>query len=165
MAPLPLILWRSPFLVATSRILWSGSMAMMKSNGDTGSPCRRPCPCLIGSPAIPLRMILEEKLRRAAIKSLNLLGDPRRWRRSSKYSHFTESKALRMSSLKRRDGVFLLCRRRARLRTYKKLPSMLLVLMKALWALETRFFMCGPSLMDSTFAIIFAIAWMRLMGL
>ena len=73
-APLPRILWRSPFLVATSRILWSGSMAMMKRNGEMGSPCRRPFPCLMGHPAIPLRMILEdEELRRAATQSLNLL--------------------------------------------------------------------------------------------
>ena len=53
----------------------------------------------------------------------------------------------------------------AKLRTHMKLSCMLLVLMKALWALETSLFMCGARRRDSTFVRILAIAWIRLMGL
>lgn len=85
-------------------------------------PCRRPRPCLMGGPATPFKSILEEeKQRRAAIQSLNLLRNPLHWRRSRIYSHLTESKAFRMSSLKRRDRVLRLWSRQARFQTYMKL--------------------------------------------
>ena len=70
-----------------------------------------------------------------------------------------------MSSLKRSVGVRDLWRRLAKFLTYKKLSWMLLVFMKALWALETSLFMCGASLVAIILVISLAIAWMRLMGL
>lgn len=42
---------------------------------------------------------------------------------------------------------------------------MLLFLMKALWAMEAREFMNGAKRMANILAIIFAIAWIKLMGL
>lgn len=42
---------------------------------------------------------------------------------------------------------------------------MLLLLMKALWALETREFIKGDKWMTNILAIIFAMAWIKLMGL
>jgi hypothetical protein len=75
-----------------------------------------------------------------------------------------ESKALRMSRLKRRAGIFALLNLVARFFTYKKLSWMLLFLMKALWALETSPFMNGAKRSASNFAIILAIACMRLIG-
>ena len=61
---------------------------------------------MIGGPGTPFRMILEEEVQRsAAIQLRNLHGNPRRRRRSSTYSHLTESNAFRMSSLNRSDGV------------------------------------------------------------
>ena len=42
---------------------------------------------------------------------------------------------------------------------------MLLLLMNALWQLETREFKWGANLLASIFEKIFAMLWMRLMGL
>lgn len=98
---------------------------------------------------------------RAAIQSQNLLRKPLLWRMSNMYSQRTESKAFRMSSLKRRERVLFLWSGRARFLTYIKLSWILLFLMKALWELETVAFMCGESLTAS----ILAMAWIRLIGL
>jgi hypothetical protein len=52
----------TPLSAASWRILWSGSIANMKSMGDIGSPCRSPCSCLIGQPRPPFRRILDEEV-------------------------------------------------------------------------------------------------------
>jgi hypothetical protein len=60
---------------------------------------------------------------------------------SKMYSHLTESKSFRMSSLKSSTGIFSLLNLVARFLTYKKLSWMLRFFMKALWAFEISSFM------------------------
>lgn len=70
-----------------------------------------------------------------------------------------------MSSFSMRDGVLDEWNRRARLLTYVKLSCIALVLMKALWLSYINVFMNGCSLRAIIFVMIFATAWMRLIGL
>lgn len=66
-----------------------------------------------------------------------------------------------MSNVKRRLGFLLLCIDLTKLRTYKKLPCMHRLLMKALWACKTR----SSNLIARTFDMSFATEWIKLIGL
>lgn len=94
--------------VARSKSYWRGSMAKTKRSGERGSPCRKPVPCLIGTPGIPLIKTREDEVdRRAVIQSRHRAGKPLFWTRSSRESHLTESKALAISTFIKSVGVFV----------------------------------------------------------
>jgi hypothetical protein len=69
--------------------------------------------------------------------------------------YLTKSNPFRMSSLKRSIGILRLWRRLARLRIYMHLLWILLLLMNALCALETRSFMRWASRIAIILAMIF----------
>jgi hypothetical protein len=90
---------RRPHCVAISRIRCSGSIAIMNSRGDSGSPCLSPRRCCIGFPASPLSKILEVVvLYRIDIRSCQRWPKPNCSKTSNMYSHRTLSNALAMSS-------------------------------------------------------------------
>jgi hypothetical protein len=73
------------------------------------APLSKPLPCAIGEPTMPFRSTREVAVeKRAANQFQNRGGKPLLCKRSRINSHLTESKALRMSSLKRRAGIFAL---------------------------------------------------------
>jgi hypothetical protein len=62
---------RRPCCVVMSNIFCKGSIANIKSMGESVSPCRRPRPCFMGLPGIPLSIIRDEMvLQISAIRSL-----------------------------------------------------------------------------------------------
>jgi hypothetical protein len=114
--------WRIPLSVATFRSLSKGSIAMIKSIGESGSPCLSPLSCFMGFPGVPLRRILEEDEANAMLnQSLHLGPNPNFYRTSRRYAQETESKAFAMSSLMKRALVFFLLNSLMRLCTRTKL--------------------------------------------
>jgi hypothetical protein len=72
-------------LAAISISLCNGSIARMKSNVDSGSPCRRPLAWFIGLPGEPFKRIRDDAVaRRVAIQSLHLCPNPSACNVSSK---------------------------------------------------------------------------------
>jgi hypothetical protein len=101
----------SPLLAASSISRCSGSIAKMKSMGDSGSPCRSPLACLIRFPGTPFTSILDDDVaRRVAIQSLYFCPKPKAGKVSRRKIQLTKSKALDMSSLIKREGRLALCR-------------------------------------------------------
>jgi hypothetical protein len=98
----------TPFSTVKCRILCRGSIARMKSMGEMGSPCLRPRSCLIGRPGIPFKWILEEEVKARLIQFLHLASKPNLSSTFIKYAHEIESKALAMSNLRKRAGIFFL---------------------------------------------------------
>jgi len=63
--------------VAAERSFGRGSIASMKSSGDSGSPYLKPQPCAIGSRGIPFRSTLDvDETRMEAIQLVHLKGNP-----------------------------------------------------------------------------------------
>jgi hypothetical protein len=81
-------------------------MARMKSNGERGSPCRKPRRCKIGSPSMPLRSTLELDVDRMMEIQLHQRElNPRARKASRRYGQETVSNAFSTSSLRRMAGV------------------------------------------------------------
>src|SRR4051812_43370657 len=73
----PLNFESTPCSVARSKILCSGSMAMMNRKGDSGSPCLNPCLCQICTDWTPFTMTIDEEDERInAIHSHHLVPNP-----------------------------------------------------------------------------------------
>jgi hypothetical protein len=150
-------------LAASSMSRCSGSIARMKSICDSGSPCRKPLACFMRRLGTPLRRILKEDVAsKVAIQSLHLCPKPNTCIVSGRKTQLTESKALDMSSLMKRDGRLALWRALITLWTYKKLSWMHLFFMKEFWHPDTHSFSLGASLLARTLIIILARLLMRL---
>jgi hypothetical protein len=87
--------------------LMQGVHSQYKEHGESGSPCRRPWPCFMGLPGIPLSIIHDEVvLQISAIRSLQCCPNPKCCMNSSKYSQRTLSNAFVMSNFRSNSGVF-----------------------------------------------------------
>jgi hypothetical protein len=95
-----------PCCIAMSSSLYRGSIANINNIGESESPCRRPRPCFMGRPSIPLSIICDEVvLQISVIKSLQCCPNPNCCRTSSKYSQRTLSNAFAMSNFNSSIGV------------------------------------------------------------
>lgn len=69
--------WRNPIWAARSIMRCRESIARINKIGDSGSPCCSPHACLIISPGLPFRRILEDDVRRREeIQSLHFWLNP-----------------------------------------------------------------------------------------
>ena len=103
--------------------------------------------------------------RSRAIQSLHQALKPNFCIRLRMYSEETLSKALAMSNLSRRAGVFFLWSALTQFWTYMKLSWMHLVRRKADWAGEMRVCMTVASLIERTLEMSLATEWIKLIGL
>lgn len=133
--------------------------------GESGSSCRKPVACFMRLPGEPFRRILEDEVaRRVAIQSVHLCRNPSACIVSSRKTQLTESKALEMSSLMKRDGRLDFCRAFITLYTHTKFSWIHLFLMKAFWHLETSSFSLRASRSARILVMILAML-IRLIGL
>jgi hypothetical protein len=110
---------------------------------------------LIGAFGMPFSSTLVEEVKRsAAIQSRHRAGKPNFFSRFNRYSHIIESNAFVMSSLMNRVGSLELWYLLAAFRTDMKLSCMLLLLMKALCAVDMMELMCGARRSANNLAII-----------
>lgn len=101
----------NPCYAAFSRILWTGSITIIKSNGDNGSPCLSPLACLIFWLGLPFISILEDDDPRIEdIQFCHFVLNLNAVRTSNRYCQPMESKAFEMSNLINRAGCFFLCK-------------------------------------------------------
>jgi len=135
------------------------------SIGESGSPCRRPLWCLISWPDSPLRCTWVEAVESKLATRLHQTWPKPKWvRTSSKKDQDIESKALEISSFKKRLGT---CRRWRSLIvccTNMWLSWIHRPWTKALWLAATKSFNRGAKRFDKIFVTSFAKLWMRLIG-
>jgi hypothetical protein len=144
----------------------SGSITIMNSICDNGSPCLKPVKCLYHYPLHPLsRTAVDAVARSVVTQPRHLWPKPYCSNTSARKSQRTLSKALAMSSFKNKPGCLPLCSARIRFWVYKKLSWILILLMKALCALETRSFSSGVSLLAKHLENSFAMLWVKPIGL
>lgn len=131
--------FRNPNRAAWSIIFFcSGSIAMINSSGNNGSPCIRPLACLIFWLGLPFIRILEDEDPRIEdIWLRHLVLNPKAASTSNKYCQPTQSNAFEMSNLIKRAGCFFLWSNWITLWTYRKLSWIHLLLINTFCACET----------------------------
>jgi len=156
----------SPSSVALFNISCKGSIAKIKNIGESGSPCLKPVLCLNHLSWAPFKRTAElEVSSKVDTQALHLFPNPIFSSTSCRKSHLIVSKALAILSFKKSVGFFALCSSLMRFCAYRKLSYMLLLLIKALWALDTKLSDSKESLAVSNLEISFAKLWDKLIGL
>jgi hypothetical protein len=86
-------------------------MAKIKGIGDSVSPCCKPLACFSCLPRIRFRRILEDDVASdVAIQSRHRCPHPSACNISKRKTQLTESKALEMSNLMKKDRRLALCK-------------------------------------------------------
>lgn len=102
----PLSFESTPCSVARSEILCNGSMARIKRNSESGSPCLSPCLCQIRIDGTPLTMTMDEEEERIKVIHSHHRGPKPIARMISRmYGQDTESKAFAKSSFSKIEGI------------------------------------------------------------